>query len=294
MSHSTVLVIGEDPECMLAPYDEDLKIEPYRQYVDVDSPRDFWLWDSLVEDGLAETAGWPEVIEAANARYADEDDLYFFDPEIGRAYQLSTYNPKSRWDWYLLGGRWTGYFDLKAGAIGEVGEPGLMTPRAANGRVDQARKRDIDFDAMRERHAIDARKEIREVLAVLKDQPPLMPWARYRDEWSDDIEKARRAYHAQPALQALRAADRYPFGDPTEEYCLDSVEPETAYVYRASRRRSTPFAVLTDEGWAEKGRMGWWGVVHDEKDQTDWSDRVQVLIDAASDDSLFSLYDVHI
>jgi hypothetical protein len=294
MSHSTVLVIGEDPEAMLAPYSEELEVEPYRRYEDVNSPQEHWLFDKLVaEQGLAADAGWAAFVAARSERYPGDDERYFLDEEMDRVYQLSTYNPLSRWDWYQLGGRWTGYFDLRPGATGQVGEPGLMTSRARGRRVDQARKRDIDFGAMRERHAADARREIREVLAVLKDQPPLMPWARYCDEWPDDIDAARRAYHVQPALKALYEAKLYA-DDPADFFCLRSAEPETAYVARAARTRSTPFAVLTEQGWAEKGHMGWFGIVHDEADPDDWADRAQSLIDAAPDDALFSLYDVHI
>lgn len=295
MSHSTVLVIGDDPEKMLEPYDENKEVEPYRQYEDVQTPQDHWLFKTLTEEhGLATDADWPTFIAAHNARYSDSDEGLLYDDGMDRAYSMSTYNPLSRWDWYLLGGRWTGYFDLKPGATGAIGEPGVMTPRAHGGRVDQAHKGDIDWGTMRERHAADARSEIRQVLAALKDQPPLMPWARYRDQWPDNIDAARRAYHVQPALKALRDAKLYPFDDPTETYCLDSVEPETAYVARAAKQRTTPFAVLTDDGWAEKGRMGWFGMVADEKDQSDWTERVQRIIDAAPDDALFSLYDVHI
>lgn len=296
MSHSTVLVIGEEPEEMLAPYSEELEVEPYRKYEDANSPQEHWHFKSLVaEQGLAEGAGWPAFIAAYRERYPDSaEETLLYDEEMDRVYQMSTYNPLSRWDWYLLGGRWTGYFDLCPGARGTAGEPGLMTAPARGGRVDQARKGDIDWSAMRERHAADARKEIREVLAVLKDQPPLMPWVRYREEWPNNIDGARQAYHVQPGLRALHEAKIDAWDDPAERYFLGSVEPETAYVAQTCRVRTTPFAVLTTEGWAEKGHMGWFGMVHDEKDQTDWTDRVQSLIDAAPDDALFSLYDVHI
>jgi hypothetical protein len=294
MSHSTVLVIGEDPEKMLEPYDAGLEFEPHVQYEDVNTPREHRAFGVLTEEqGLAADAGWAAFVEAYNERYGDDGAL-LYDAEMDRAYTLSTYNPLSRWDWYQLGGRWTGYFDLKPGARGVTGKPGFMTGTDRGGRVDQARKADIDFGAMRARHEADAAKQIRKVLAVLKDHPPLLPWSRYRDEWPHDIDGARRAYHAQPALAALNDADLFTLDDPTEVYCLGSVEPEKAYATQAGMRRSTPFAVLTSEGWAEKGHMGWWGMVSDEKDQSDWTERVQSLIDAAPDDALFSLYDVHI
>jgi hypothetical protein len=36
-------------------------------------------------------------------------------------------NPNAKWDWYQVGGRWNGYFKLKDGTLGLLGEPGLQT-----------------------------------------------------------------------------------------------------------------------------------------------------------------------
>lgn len=230
MSHSTVLVIGENPEEMLAPYSEELEAEPY--------------------------------------------------------------NPKSKWDWYQLGGRWTGFFRLRPGATGSVGQPGVMTPPAGNGLYDSARKADIDWEAMRASHEAGARAEFAAVMEVLTGQPPLMPWSVYRETYSTDINKAREAYRAQPAIAALTAARLYTIGCPFEAYCLGAADPEAAYAAKIGRERTMTFAVLDDEGWHERGRMGWFGAVADERD--DWPETWQRLVDRAADDALFSVYDVHI
>ena len=55
------------------------------------------------------------------------------------------YNPDGLYDWYVLGGRWTGYWPAKAGV---VGGPGLMTPEAKTGWFDQVLYGDIDFSLM--------------------------------------------------------------------------------------------------------------------------------------------------
>lgn len=292
MSHSTCLVIGEDPDDLLAPYAEELEVEPYRKYVDEQKPQDHWIFDTLVEKhGLKPDADWASFISAYNTRYS-EDERLIHDADIDRAYEMSTYNPKSRWDWYTLGGRWTGFFDLRVGASGATGRPGLMTLPATGGRVDQARKADIDFDAMRARVGAEAAKDHRRVMAVLADQPPMLAWSRYREEWPSDINKARAAYNAQPGLAALRKADIFTLECPVEAFYLNAVEPETAYVAAMTKRMTLPFAICSPDGWAEKGRMGWWAIVIDETD--DWDDRAQQIIDAAPNDALFSLYDLHI
>lgn len=36
------------------------------------------------------------------------------------------HNPDAQWDWYTIGGRWSGYFIKKDGAKGKIGRPGVM------------------------------------------------------------------------------------------------------------------------------------------------------------------------
>jgi hypothetical protein len=168
MSHSTVLVIGEDPEKMLLPYDENTEVEPYRTYEDVETPQEHWLFDVLTKGhGLAPDADWAAFVTARNERYDDEPIQH--DADTNKVYSMSTYNPLSRWDWYQLGGRWTGFFKLRPGAGGATGEPGLMTPRGKVGWADQARKRDIDFEGMRDAAAVEGRADACLPFAVLDE-----------------------------------------------------------------------------------------------------------------------------
>lgn len=301
MSHSTVLVIGEDPEAMLVPFDEDLEAEPYRDYEDGEAEEHWWVKavrrgaeDAGWSDRLGEHPTWGVVVQLYSEKYppdGDGNERLLHDPETDRAYTISTYNPNSRWDWYSLGGRWTGFFTLKAGAGGSTGRPGLWTPPASSGKADQARKGDIDWQAMHDQHALEARTEHREATAALEGLPTLIRWSTVRTEFEGDIAAARAAYHTQPGLEALADAGFW-FDDPAADLHLRAPDPEAAYVEAIVARRSLPFAILNSGGWHERGRMGWFGVVRDETD--DWEKRAQTLIDAAPDDALFSLYDVHI
>jgi len=292
MSHSTVLVIGEDPEKMLVPYDENIEVEPYRKYEDAQTPQDHWSWKGTVEEcGLAADAKWPEYVAAFNGRYGDDDPL-LYDSDADRAYHMSTYNPLSRWDWYQLGGRWTGYFRLKDGARGETGEPGLMTSRGKYGWADQVRKRDIDFDGMQVAAADEAAAFHARASRALAGTPPLVAWAKVREEmFPGDIDSARQYYHSQAGIRALNEAKLY-VDDPVNYLCLDQPDPIAAHVAQARAAAGVPFAILDDDGWHERGRMGWWGMVHDETD--DWNSVAQTIIAAAPDEALFSVYDVHI
>lgn len=57
-------------------------------------------------------------------------------------------NPDAKWDWYQIGGRWSGYFKVKAGGTGEHGTHGLMDSHLTEDGVDVIKVKDIDWEAM--------------------------------------------------------------------------------------------------------------------------------------------------
>lgn len=61
-------------------------------------------------------------------------------------------NPNAEWDWYQVGGRWSGFLKLKQDAAGSFGRRGLMGSCAndGEGRADAALKSAIDFEGMRD------------------------------------------------------------------------------------------------------------------------------------------------
>ena len=120
-------------------------------------------------------------------------------------------NPNAQWDWYEIGGRWTGTFKLKDEARGTIGKPGLMTPKAEKGFADSALKKDIDFDGM-----------------------------------------------------------------------------------ASEGKAFSTFAVIKDGQWHERGSMGWWGCVSDEKDKDEWEKQFSELLNSIPDDTLLTVVDCHI
>jgi hypothetical protein len=226
MSHFTVMVIGDNPEDQLKPYSENERVPRYVRYTK----------EQLIEQGRNEIESYknsiykrfledPEKYKEQECRRADhieylektfpkrinwtDEEVYqheiskYSPEEIGSKGEVySTYNPKSKWDWYSLGGRWSGSIKLKPGATGVRGEMGAFGNEVG---IDQAFKKDIaNFD-----------------------------------------------------------------------------ELET-------------FAILKDGEWFERGAMGWWGMVHDEKDENTWKNEFKKLVDGLPDDTLISIYDCHI
>lgn len=54
------------------------------------------------------------------------------------------------------------------------------------------------------------------------------------------------------------------------------------------------FAVVKDWKWYERGKMGWFAVVSDEKDKDAWGEEVKQLLASLPPDTLLTVYDCHI
>lgn len=173
-------------------------------------------------------------------------------------------NPNAKWDWYSLGGRWTGFFKLKPGRKGESGTPGLMTSPAEVGFVDQAYKRDIDFETMKEESFEKAMKTYDEFEAKFKEDPKC------------------KTFNAYFEYGVYNKGSRTKF------------VPETRQEFLLRQAPVLTFAVIKDGKWYERGKMGWWACVSDEKAAEDWNAEYAKLLDEVSEDTQLSIFDCHI
>lgn len=104
MSHFAVLVLHEEDqsiEDLLAPYSEDLEVEPYVKYTRTQAI------NKMREDYPDECKNMLDywILIKACRRYGcvlDEKDYNL----------LSTYNPNSKWDWWQVGGRFGGMLPI--------------------------------------------------------------------------------------------------------------------------------------------------------------------------------------
>lgn len=313
MSHFTVMVIGAAPEKQLEPYSEHIEMPEYAS--------------SLVEQSDIETfvqhyeSKWKELGNDVNIQFVDGKvsgnfmDVYakfgrdwnglsWRQHTDGTWWEYSSYNPKSKWDWYKLGGRWTGYFKVRNGAKkAKAGSPGLMTSPAKPGYADQLLKGDIDLDAMYNEAADEAAKEYDSVMVVLGQLPANKPWSDFHPTvgkpTNEDWERARHDYGEQERVKAYRDKAKenieakesffHIMGSP-DAYLLSREE----FIGRAMKNTIVPFAVVRDGKWYERGEMGWWGVVSNEKDKDQWMDEVHKMMASLPDKTLVSLFDCHI
>lgn len=217
--------------------------------------------------------------------------------EVSRLYRRT--NPNAKWDWYVVGGRWSPFFKMKEGATGERGAPGVFHGKHFDDEdksswADCAYKKDIDFDAMRKEAGEDAGKSWDLVMSVVGNLDDYVPWKKVRDEmFPGDYPAAREFSHNQRVnLELAKPESVEKIGRiwNIEEYRKSREE----YVKQAEDMAACPLAVLKDGVWYERGEMGWWGIVSNEMDLDEWCAKVRELVDGLDDDTVLIAVDCHI
>jgi len=297
MSHFTVLVIGEDVEKQLEPYHEFECTGRDDQYVqDVDVTEEYRQdWQKYGKGTFAEycaTKG-KRIIHSKEQINDDHKYGYTLANKTGEvATVIRRTNPNAKWDWYLVGGRWTGFFKLKKGAEGVRGRPGIMTEPAKPGYADQAHKEDIDILEMGKEASTKAGERWDEFHAIVDKHPAWASWEeiKAKHDIPKEIKVAREEYHNQPAIKAINDAGKYGFLENPEKYQV----PREEYTARAAATALQTFAVVKDGKWYDRGKMGWWACVSDEKPAEQWSEEFSRLINDLAGDTLLTLVDCHI
>ena len=284
MSHFPVLVVGPEPESQLAPFDEAIEVDSYEEdcccigliakmHGRTMAEKKYKPFKQLREEYHAMNADkrptWEEYIKPyieIEEKHEKAHKLYKKpDPDCkncgGSGKHETRYNPDSKWDWYTLGGRWTGYWKLKPSAKKRINvKEFLGRPSAGKNRplfdVDMARKKNIDFKAMKK---------------ILREQA--------EEHWSR-VQKALKGKDERAKSTAQR--DMLWSGASTKEE------------YIKECRHVATFAVLMNGEWYEQGKMGWWGIVADKKAQDVWEEEFWKLIEKLPPNTWLSIYDCHI
>ncbi|WP_349984490.1 hypothetical protein ABRP17_016405 [Stenotrophomonas sp. WHRI 8082] len=292
MSHFTVLVIGDNVEKQLQPFHEFECTGTNDEFV-----QDIDVTEECREHGL-DWHGLEDLVVASESE-VDRNGAHQFGYAVMEGGQLikavNRTNPNKKWDWWQVGGRWSGYFKLKPGAIGSCGESGFLGSCRNTGadRADQVRKGDIDVEGMRAEAAATDGRKWDEIRAITGDLDDLITWTETRERFPGDIEAARAAYHSQRAKQAIANAD-----DKDHRFAFlqldDFKVSRDVFTRRAADSAISTFAVLKDGRWYERGDMGWFGFVADEKDPDAWNREFAALIDGLPNDTLLTVVDCHI
>jgi len=359
MSHFTVMVIGDEPEEQLIPFQENNMGDCRKEYLKF---RVFGFEADIDE--------WFDTESAATAAYPQLSDVSQDDV---RGYWE---NPRAKWDWFQIGGRWAGFFKLKENAlVARRGRPSWLNDNEDNYRdgthADQALKGDIDWEGMRNEaglRAFERWSQVRDACAGLdlskvitwqkflaaKDEgtlfdlvdepvdqvcrrvgvsmlvkakkahplsgepnaPESLDWPqvvaahraqrldtlpvaeylitsfkRLLDDPGHNIDVARTLYHDQEAVKRFSESDT---GSGIFSKIDDFLCSSDVYVHRARSGATSTFAVLKDGEWYEKGKLGWWACVADEKEEADWVVEHAKLLDSLPELTLLTVIDCHI
>lgn len=239
MSHFAVLVLheeGQDIEELLAPYSKNLKVEPHLKY----------SHDKALEVAEKEFNRWNEF--AKEKKLHGDEPLEWFVKQCS-SYSLvngdiyTTYNENSKWDWWEIGGRFSGGLRLTDEGLNNKykEEDGWSSPTEYDKewyrKVSSAPVKDIEW-------IVPLTPE-----EVAKAYKWWMANIEQHEEFSDDKDEF---FFWNPEWYKERYSDFYTYVKLQELPCYH--------------------AVVTPDGiWHEESEMGWFACTDgDPKDELKW------------------------
>jgi len=266
MSHFNILVsIQEDENSAL-----EAALQPYHEYE-----------CTGIKDEFVKFVPCDEVEKDLRVEYQECDagdydsfedfikDYYGYEIQDG---VIGNYtNPNRKWDWWRLGGRWSNSLITKDGK-----------------ECDYAKKSEIDFEAMKKR-CVDANLPNFDKAIEIMNGETFKPWCDVLAMKDKAIEWKRDFYHGQTAVKRLKAEFDNPFHS-LDQYLVSRDD----FIKSKEFQGISMFAVLHDGKWIEKGDMGWFGMVSDEKEKSEWKDIYIKIISEIPDDNYLCVVDCHI
>jgi hypothetical protein len=263
MSHFTVLVIGKNPDTILEPYAEDLECEPYidqtAEQIMATFKEQKKKYKETPEEKRNKFEKFTLTLRKPNAEWVKDWSGQTLDKDGNT---LTTYNPDSKWDWYVIGGRWRGSLKLRPGATGKQGKPDMFDKDAKTDptMVDQCRICDVDWNWMHNQTGIESGERWD---AMFEPYDPKKCW--FKPEY---VEKQKKLH-------------------------LDLYGTREEYM----RRRSTwtTFALVSIDGWIEPGQMGWFGMSSDTTESREaFEKRFVDTIKSFPPETMITVMDCHI
>lgn len=257
---------------------------------------------------------WPQVIELYK-RYFDNESTeeMFYDEELDRMYTMSTYNPASQWDWYVIGGRWKGRLMSTAFAPDQSivhGQPGSLGTTMGNPPVDAEHRvycdggqvHALDFEYMRTETARKGLERFDAWQAIVDKHGMPQSWQQIYSQvqiGTITMQQARAQYNEQPAIKEAR-------GDHMKhDGIVDFFDGCPVQIFGTSRKEFEQqhrnnalvgYALVTLGGeWTAPGKMGWFGISSDGDGEAEaFKVQANKYIDALAPDSWIVNVDCHI
>jgi uncharacterized protein YdcH (DUF465 family) len=239
---------------VLAPFDESLEMDPYISEHKADiiqkvlnQREEYKEYYRLIKQDEAE---FDRLYPRYNKDYIlkryeeikDKTEIELYEEYID-GYEtdddgnvLSTYNPKSKWDWYTIGGRWPNMLAI------ELGKEGIGSSRATLSSFD----------------FIEGKIPKRET-----DKYEGVNGARFKD-----IDFQLSKYFKYDFESKKDVINRYNTDEELKKYIDEKYSSIDEYIKEIEEgNNSLTYAMLIDGEWIEPGKMGWWAM-SDETDET--------------------------
>lgn len=182
-------------------------------------------------------------------------------------------NPDSKWDWYIIGGRYSGKFEL--GYDPEKDPANIETCDLCGGTGIR------NDSVVQNKECNGCHGEGRRVKwpTLWVNKGNIVRWGAL------DME----AMLTNNRNELAKVWDKYSIS-PMREYFLDGAKTKEEFV--ATAVPVSCFAILKDGHWCERGQLGWWGSVADAKE--DWPEQFGTILATIRPDQYVTVIDYHI
>ena len=215
-------------------------------------------------------------------------------------------NPNKRWDWWQVGGRWSGKLLAKVAAKATKGRPGIMDSEFNSKGVDICAVGNLDFDAMRKvsvktRHDSVFKPLEKEGIAYVD---AVKVWQEYVDAAEDDRAAWQATENYGPYHKwidnladdhPVKVFTRGPVGAAWGDWGAQipkTIRDPLQWIDAAPAL--TSWAYLQDGEWSEKGEMGWFGMSSNDRDPEEWESEVTKRVESLPADYWVAMVDCHI
>lgn len=291
MSHFTVLVIGDDVEESLAPFDENIELAKYVEYTreqliaksreEIEDYKNGRYAEYLADPVKYKAEctndyhmkyleeNFPKKLQWTDQEHYEEAIRYYEPEDIGTNGEVySTRNPQGYWDWYQIGGRWAWGITVKPGTTFDTPNfswgwsPEEKAKALETLQTDSALLKDIDFDTM---VASDIQKYTERYNIIIN-------WDNTPTE-----EKFGRFWWANDEIEFVKA------GHSLQEYLDEFIpHPLSAYAY------------IHNGIWNARGKMGWWAYSDDKFTWAEWKKFFTEFISTLDPETRITFVDCHV
>ena len=237
-------------------------------------------------------------------------------------------NKSAKWDWWQIGGRYTGMFKPQYDPGRDPENQETCSLCKGTGKRDDElgrdrRREDPSFSCnscggtgksqkwptewknignviqLKDLPLVTLRDQAEREILTFYDKAHAIIAGRQIPRWEDvleagpDIETARTNWRQHPVVTDLTKAKL--LSGWNDDAVLADLSRSRVQVATSARQRAImTFAVLKDGKWYDRGDMGWWGIVTNEKDTDVWEREFSALLDDLPPETWLAVVDCHI